>query len=256
MKYQLKLLLTAIMFYTRIPVTKKLEYSTELLNRSTKYFPLIGWLVGGFGALVFIACSFVFPLSISVIFSMISTILLTGAFHEDGLADSCDAFGGGWTKEKILEIMKDSRIGTYGTVGLILILSAKYFCLTSVSVEQIPFVLFAGHALSRYSATGMIFFSEYARDDAKSKTKPIGKSLSAIDYLIAFIFGTTPLLFLSINYSYWYLLIIITIVPIIYFFKRYFEKWIGGFTGDGLGATQQISEIVFYLGFIAISNFL
>jgi len=256
MKYQLKLLLTAIMFYTRIPVPKKLDYSTELLNSSTKYFPLIGWVVGGFGALVFYICLLVLPLSISVILSMISTILLTGAFHEDGLADSCDAFGGGWSKEKILEIMKDSRIGTYGTVGLILILLTKYFCLTNVMVEQIPFVLFAGHALSRYSATGMIFFSEYARDDAKSKSKPVGKSLSQTDNMIAFIFGTTPLLIFSINYSYWYLLILITIVPIIYFLKRYFEKWIGGFTGDGLGATQQVSEIVFYLSFIIISNFI
>jgi len=256
MKKQLTLFLTAIMFYTRIPVSKNFDYSNDLLNRSTKYFPLIGWIVGGFGALVFYISLFVLPLSISVILSMISTILLTGAFHEDGLADSCDAFGGGWSKEKILEIMKDSRIGTYGTVGLILILLTKYFCLTNVMVEQIPFVLFAGHALSRYSATGMIFFSEYARADASSKTKPVGKSLSPIDNMIAFIFGTTPLLIFSINYSYWYLLILITIVPIIYFLKRYFEKWIGGFTGDGLGATQQVSEIVIYLSFIIISNFI
>lgn len=256
MKNQLTLFLTAIMFYTRIPVPKNIDYSNELLNRSTKFFPLIGWLVGGFGALIFYGFSFILPLSISVIISMVSTILLTGAFHEDGFADSCDAFGGGWTKEKILEIMKDSRIGTYGTVGLILILLTKYFSLTSVMVEQIPFVLFAGHALSRYTATGMIFFSEYARDDASSKTKPVGKSLSVTDNLIAFIFGSTPLLLLSLNYSYWYLLILITIAPIIYFLKRYFEKWIGGFTGDGLGATQQVSEIVFYLTFIIISNFI
>jgi len=256
MKKHWTLFLTAIMFYTRIRVPKNIEYSEDLLNKSTKYFPFIGWIVGGLGALVFYLCQFIFPISISVILSMVSTILLTGAFHEDGLADSCDAFGGGWTKEKILEIMKDSRIGTYGTVSLILILFTKYFCLASVTVEQIPFVLFAGHALSRYTATGMIFFSEYARADASSKTKPVGKRLSATDYLIAFIFGSTPLLLLSINYSYWYLLILITIVPIIYFLKRYFEKWIGGFTGDGLGATQQISEIVFYLSFIAISTFI
>jgi adenosylcobinamide-GDP ribazoletransferase len=256
MKKQWQLILTAIMFYTRIPVSKNINYSEELLNKSTRYFPFIGWIVGGFGGLIFFTCQFILPVSISIILSMLSTILLTGAFHEDGLADTCDAFGGGWTKEKILEIMKDSRIGTYGTVGLILILSTKYFCLSSVTVKQIPFVLFAGHALSRYSATGMIFFSEYAREDAKSKSKPVGKSLSAIDNLIAFIFGTTPLFLLSLNYSYWYLLILITIVPIIYFLKRYFEKWIDGFTGDGLGATQQLSEIVFYLSFIIISNFI
>ncbi len=254
MKKQWTLFLTAIMFYTRIPVPKNIQYSDRILNKSTKYFPFIGWIIGGFGALVFYASQFVLPLSISVILSMISTVLLTGAFHEDGLADTCDAFGGGWSKEKILEIMKDSRIGTYGTLGLIFILLTKYFSLTSVSVEQIPFVLFAAHALSRYTATGMIFFSEYARDDATSKTKPVGKELSSGDFLLALIFGSTPLLLLSINYSYWYLLIFISIVPIIYFLKRYFEKWIGGFSGDGLGATQQVSEIAFYITFIIINN--
>ena len=253
---QWNLFLTAIMFYTRIPVPKNIEYSEDLLNKSTKYFPLIGWIVGGLGALVFYTCQFIFPLSISVLLSMVSTILLTGAFHEDGLADSCDAFGGGWTKEKILEIMKDSRIGTYGTVGLILILLIKYFSLTNVSIEQIPFVMFGAHALSRYSATGMIFFSEYARDDSKSKSKPIGKSLSSTDFFVSLIFGSTPLLLLSLLYSYWYMLILFTCIPIIFFLKRYFEKWIGGFTGDGLGATQQISEIIFYLSFIIISNFI
>ncbi len=256
MKKQWKLLLTGIMFYTRIPVPKNIDHSDEILNQSTKYFSFIGWIVGGFGALIFYACMFVFPLSVSVILSMVATILLTGAFHEDGFADSCDAFGGGWTKEKILEIMKDSRIGTYGTVGLIFILATKYFTLLNVYTEQIPFVLFASHALSRYTATGMIFFSEYTRDDATSKSKPVGKRLNSTDYLLSFIFGSTPLLLISYFYSYWYLLIFITIIPTIFFLKRYFEKWIGGYTGDALGATQQISEVVFYLTFIGITKFI
>lgn len=254
MNKQWKLILTAIMFYTRIPVPKNIDHSDELLNQSTKYFSFIGWIVGGFGALVFYACMFVFPLTISVLLSMISTILLTGAFHEDGFADSCDAFGGGWTKEKILEIMKDSRIGTYGTVGLIFILATKYIALLNVHIEQIPFVLFASHALSRYTATGMIFFSKYTRDDATSKSKPVGKKLNSTDYLISFIFGSTPLLLLSYLYSFWYLLILVSIIPVIYFLKRYFEKWINGYTGDALGATQQISEVVFYLCVIVINN--
>jgi len=256
MKKQLKLFLTALMFYTRIPVPKNIEYSDEILNKSTLYFPFIGWMVGGFGGLVFWGCQFIFPISISVVLSMVSTILLTGSFHEDGFADSCDAFGGGWTREKILEIMKDSRLGTYGTVGLVLILLIKFLSLFSIQIEQVPFVLIASHALSRYTAAGMIYFSNYARDDANSKSKPIGKSLSAMDHLIAFILGVAPLLIFGAIYSTTYLLILLTIIPIIFFLKRYFEKWIGGFTGDALGATQQISEIVFYLGIIAIGRFI
>ncbi|OFX26972.1 MAG: adenosylcobinamide-GDP ribazoletransferase [Bacteroidetes bacterium GWA2_31_9b] len=256
MKKQGYLFLTAIMFYTRIPVPKSIVYSDDLLNKSTKYFPFVGWIVGGFGALVFYATQFILPLPVSVLMSMISTILLTGAFHEDGFADSCDAFGGGWTKEKILEIMKDSRIGTYGSVGLILILFTKFYCLSSVPVKQIPFILIAAHAFSRYVTTGIIFFSEYAREDASTKSKPVGKSLSSEDYFISFIFGSTPLLILSILYSYWLLLILLTTIPIVFFLKRYFEKWIGGFTGDALGATQQITEIVFYLSSIIIYHFI
>jgi adenosylcobinamide-GDP ribazoletransferase len=262
MKKQWSLFLTAIMFYTRIPVPKTIIYSDEKLNKSTKFFPFMGWIVGGFAALVFYLCQFILPLSISVVLSMISTILLTGAFHEDGFADSCDAFGGGWTKDKILEIMKDSRIGTYGTLGLILILGVKFFSLTSINIEQIPFVLFAGHALSRYTATGMIFFSTYSRDDENlsadrqaSKSKPIGKALSSKDYFISLIFGSTPLFLLSLLYSFWYMMIILTCIPIIYFCKKYVEKWIDGYTGDVLGATQQVSEVIFYLSFIIISNF-
>jgi adenosylcobinamide-GDP ribazoletransferase len=262
MKREWRLFLTAIMFYTRIPVPKNIVYSDDLLNKSTKYFSFIGWIVGGFGALVFYLSQFVLPISISMILSMVSTILLTGAFHEDGFADSCDAFGGGWTKEKILEIMKDSRIGTYGSVGLILILATKYFSLTSISVELIPLVLIAGHALSRYTATGMIFFSKYSREDANlsadrhgSKSKPIGKALSSKDYFISLVFGSAPLFLLSLLYSYWYLIIILTCIPIIYFLKKYFEKWIDGYTGDALGATQQFSEVVFYLSFIIINTF-
>ena len=111
MKKQFRVLLTAIMFYTRIPVPATLEYSPERLNRATRYFPLIGWIVGGVGAGVFYGLSLILPLQVSVFLSMLATIFLTGAFHEDGFADFCDGFGGGYTREKILTIMKDSRIG-------------------------------------------------------------------------------------------------------------------------------------------------
>lgn len=256
MKKQITLFLTALMFYTRIPVPKNIDHSSELLNRSTKYFPLIGWIVGFVASISFYLFNLILPLHLSVLLSMAATILLTGAFHEDGFADTCDAFGGGWTKEKILEIMKDSRIGTYGTVGLLLILLSKFFSITSISVYNVPFAMFVAHSLSRYTATGMIYFSEYARADASSKTKPVGKSLTFGDNLIAFIFGITPLLVYSYLFSYWYILITLTIVPTIFFLKRYFEKWIGGFTGDGLGATQQLSEVIIYLSILIISNFI
>jgi len=252
MRKQLHILLNAIMFYTRIPVPKNLPYSDELLNRSTRYFPFIGWIVGGIGAIVFYGLQFVFPPELSVLLSMLATIFVTGAFHEDGFADFCDGFGGGYTRERILTIMKDSRIGTYGSIGLIGMLAAKFMSLLSLEVASIPFVLLAGHSISRLMPILVIYTSEYSRDDASSKTKPIGKKGKGFDFLMAVIFGTLPLIFVPMEYS---LLILPLLIFTTYVFRRYITRKLGGYTGDCLGALQQIAEVVFYLGYVAFNSF-
>ena len=122
MKQELRIFFTAIMFYTRIPCPIWVDHSQEYLNKATRYFPLIGWIVGAVNVLIIYVCSFIFPTSICVIMALVASVLITGAFHEDGYADLCDGFGGGWTKPQILEIMKDSRVGTYAVVGLILLI--------------------------------------------------------------------------------------------------------------------------------------
>src|SRR5258708_3410401 len=126
MKKEWKIFLTAVMFLTRISVPKNIDHSAEYLEKSPKYFPVTGWIVGGISALLFLVFSRYISTDIGVLASMIAGILTTGAFHEDGFADTCDAFGGGWTKEKILQIMKDSRIGAFGAIGLLAILSSKF----------------------------------------------------------------------------------------------------------------------------------
>ena len=113
MKKEVQIFLTAVMFYTRIPVPSWVNHDADYLNKATKYFPLIGWIVGIIAVLVFVGANYLFNPSIAIIISMAASVLLTGAFHEDGFADVCDGFGGGWTKEKILMIMKDSRVGAY-----------------------------------------------------------------------------------------------------------------------------------------------
>ncbi len=251
MRNQLHIFLNAIMFYTRIPVPKNLPYSDEILNRSTRYFPFIGWIVGGIGAAVFYGLQFVFPPELAILLSMLVTIFVTGAFHEDGFADFCDGFGGGYTKEKILTIMKDSRIGTYGSVGLIGILTAKFMSLHAIEVSQIPLMLFAGHSLSRLMPILVIYSSEYSRDDASSKSKPIGKKGKGIDFMLALFFGLAFLVFLPLTYS-------LAILPVLlittFVFKSYITRKISGYTGDCLGALQQISEVIFYLGWVAFQN--
>jgi hypothetical protein len=115
----------AIRFFTRLPVPAWVGHSAEALNRSARYFPAVGLLIGGIGALVFIAAAQFWPQPVAVLLSMAATIYATGAFHEDGLADTVDGLGGGWEKLRILEIMKDSRVGSYGVVAMVLACSAS-----------------------------------------------------------------------------------------------------------------------------------
>jgi adenosylcobinamide-GDP ribazoletransferase len=245
------LFLTALMFYTRIPVKWNIDYSPENLNKATRFFPFIGLIVGGIGALVFWGASFILPLVVAVILSTAATIFTTGAFHEDGFADFCDGFGGGYTKERIITIMKDSRIGTYGSAGLLLMLLTKIFTLFSIDAQQIPLTILAAHSLSRVMPVLIIFTTRYVRDDETSKIKPIGKKGSVADLISAILFGSVMLLFFPWIYA-------ATIVPalliITLIFRKYITRKIGGYTGDCLGALQQISEVGFYLGVLIISR--
>lgn len=252
MKNQLHIFLTAVMFYTRIPVPRSLPYSDEMLNRSTRWFPFIGWIVGGIGAGIFYGLQFVFPVMLAILLSMIATIFVTGAFHEDGFADFCDGFGGGYTKEKILTIMKDSRIGTYGSIGLVGILATKFLSLSSIDVKLIPLMLVAGHALSRLMPVVVIFTSEYARADLESKSKPIGKKGKTTDLLMAIFFGLFWLAFFPFLFS---AIIVPALLLVTAVFRKYITGKLGGYTGDCLGALQQLSEVLFYLGLIAFQHF-
>lgn len=249
MKEQINLFLTAVMFYTRIPVPRSLGFSNERLNRSTRYFPLIGWVVGGIGAAVFYGLNYIFPSGLAVFLSMLATIFVTGAFHEDGFADFCDGFGGGYTNEKIFTIMKDSRIGTYGTVGLLGMLGTKFLILQSLSGVIVPMALIAGHAFSRLMPVLIIFTTAYSRDDETSKVKPIGKRGKKSDLFLAVILALSPAVFFRWHFM---ALVLVLSLLITFVFKRYIEHKIGGYTGDCLGALQQIIEVVFYLCLFAI----
>ncbi|UII33204.1 adenosylcobinamide-GDP ribazoletransferase [Fulvivirga ulvae] len=257
MKHEVRLFFTALMFYTRIPCPKWVDHSAEYLNQCTKYFPLIGWLVGSASALVLWLAMFIFPASVAVILSMVTGILITGAFHEDGFADVCDGFGGGWTKSKILAIMKDSLIGAYGVTGLALILLMK-FSLVSAIAQQVQTgllfgILIAAHTVSRLAPVFIIYFGEYSREDASSKVKPVAKKLSAINFVVAIVIGLLPIIRLQ---SPWYWLILFPVLLATWFLYRYFYKWIEGYTGDCLGATQQVTEIIFYLSMFVLWKFI
>jgi adenosylcobinamide-GDP ribazoletransferase len=271
MKNEIKIFFTALMFYTRIPCPSWVDHSPDYLNKATKYFPFIGWIVGLISAITFFISQFFFPIEIAILLSMLASIWTTGAFHEDGLADVCDGFGGGWTREKILEIMKDSRVGTYGSVGLILALLLKFFSLKffvesnetilsalnlfdNSSIIPIVISLLVAHPLSRWVASIIVFIGDYAREDENSKSKPIAKNFSKLGFFWASVFGVFPLFVLMpLKFIPFFIFTGISLSFILY---RYFKKWLGGYTGDCLGATQQISEIIFYLLMIILWKFI
>lgn len=244
---EINLFFLALTFLTRIPGPRGMTFSPEALNKSSRYFTLTGLIVGAISALFFILCSMVLPHSLSILMSMIITIWLTGAFHEDGFADVCDAFGGGYSKEQILTIMKDSRIGTYGTVGLVLILACKYLCLFNLDRSITPFAIIAGHSISRFASTSVIFIYEYVREDALAKVKPLAMKMDMTGLLMNGLFGIATILFLG---NWLYVLLIIPVIIAMLTTAEYFKRKIGGYTGDCLGAVQQITEVVFYLGLI------
>jgi adenosylcobinamide-GDP ribazoletransferase len=248
LKKEIRYFFTALMFFTRIPCPPSTDHSEEYLNKSRKYFPLIGWIVGGVAALTFWASSFVFSTPISIVLSIIASVWTTGAFHEDGFTDVCDAFGGGWTKAQILTIMKDSRIGAYGVVGLALLLLLKFLSLVEIAnngSKALIISLICAHALSRFVASTFVHTHDYVQDLDVSKSRPIANSrLSWSEMAYSFLFAITPFLLFQ---NYWAL----AAFPVAYLSKiylgYYFKKHIGGYTGDCLGATQQVSEVLIYL---------
>lgn len=257
MRKELKILLTAIMFYTRIPVPANTGYSEENLNRATRYLPLVGILVGGSGALVFALVHRFVGVQVSILFSLGIMVLLTGAFHEDGLADFCDGFGGGYSKDQILSIMKDSRIGTYGAIALIFLFVSKILLLSEIQAAHIPLVLVSSHALSRLNPVVLIFTSGYVNHMPGSKSKPVGKRISTGVVILATVFALSPLLLLHLAG-----IRILLVAPvlagiqliILLIFRWYVHRRIGGYTGDVLGALQQISETGYYFTFLMVIN--
>jgi adenosylcobinamide-GDP ribazoletransferase len=239
--------LVAIMFFTRIPINFKVFDDADL-NKATRYFPLVGILVGVVGASIFYLTYILLPQAVAILLSMVATILLTGAFHEDGLADAVDGLGGGWSREQVLTIMVDSRIGSYGAIALVMALLSKYQALNYQSIVMIPASIIAGHSLSRLSAVLVMATQSYVKSDGKAK--PLATKITTCELIIATIFGLLPLAFLGIQS----LVALVPVALVWMWFSAKIKKRIGGYTGDCLGAMQQLTEIAFYIGLIASSS--
>ena len=210
--------------------------------------PAVGLLIGGIGALVYLGAAYFWPQPVAVLLSLAATIYATGAFHEDGLADTVDGLGGGWEKLRILEIMKDSRVGSYGVVAMVLALLGKVTLLNSLDGALVPFALLAGHAVSRFCSTVLLATMDYVREDLLAKAKPLATRISGGEMLVALLFVLVVLTLLPTEKAV--AGCVLAALATLWLAGK-FRRWLGGYTGDCLGATQQVSEIAFYLGLLA-----
>ena len=249
---QLRLFLIAVQFYTRVPIPAWVGFDATWLTRSTRYFPLVGMLIGTACMVVMMLASGVLGERIGVLIAIAFGVLLTGAFHEDGFTDTCDGLGGGQTPEQALAIMKDSRIGAYGTIGIVLLLLVKWEALLRID----PLALVAAHGFSRGCAVLVVQTLPYLRADAGSKAKPVAIGLRPRDAMIAYLFAVlavAPMLFAPTERTDLQAVAIALAAAVVVtlWFRRRLARRLGGYTVDTLGATQQLAEVAFYLGLAA-----
>ncbi|MFT6900017.1 MAG: adenosylcobinamide-GDP ribazoletransferase [Colwellia sp.] len=255
---QYYLLLLALSFFTRIPVRLPEVVKPEMLHQASRYFALIGLFIGVITASTLVLLASFLPISLAVLISMAVSLLLTGAFHEDGWADVWDGFGGGWTVEKKLNIMKDSRLGTYGAASLFFILMIKYQSLVLLSSHSsnpllaLSVALIIAHTLSRAVSTSLIFSMAYVSEDAQSKVKPLAQHLSLKGLLVLLI--TAALVMFSLLPALYCLVLIggLWVMRLLLIF--WFNRQLGGFTGDCLGAAQQILEVAVYIILLVLAS--
>ncbi len=253
MKQELRTFLAAIQYFTRIPVPAWVGHAPDRLAQTTRYLPAVGLVVGLVAAAILWLSAHLLPVGIAVILSIAAGIMLTGAFHEDGLSDFADGLAGS-SKERALAIMKDSRVGVYGVITLVLALLLKYETLVSLagkhSAGYAAVALIAGHAISRAIAVSIMLTLPYARTDNSSKAKPAIKEFGYQSALVALPVAILVLgLLLAAGAQFHSLIAALAVGLMVRIYLAWqFEKRLGGYTGDCLGATQQLSELGFYLG--------
>lgn len=257
--YEARLLLVAIQFLTRIPVPSFNHYEPQWLHQSSRHFPAVGLLVGLLCALVFWLTSLLFNPLVAAAISTAFGIKLTGAFHEDGLADTCDGLGGGLTRARTLEIMKDSRLGTYGVLGLISALLIKITLLAAMPAMVAVVALIIAHSASRLLCISLIALLPYGGEIEHAKAKPMAQQLTIAQSFIASSWVLLGIILVLLIFadavqqiSIWQVLLALLLALIATdYMRRLLRRRLQGYTGDGLGATQQLSEVAIYAGLTA-----
>ncbi|WP_394673273.1 adenosylcobinamide-GDP ribazoletransferase [Limnobacter sp.] len=256
--------LLAVQFFTRIPVTGKLAewvgFSPAMLRASAAHFPGVGWLVGASSAVVLWGLVWALPEVsasswVAAALCTVFGVMLTGAFHEDGLADTADGLGGSLDRERALDIMKDSRVGTYGALALVLIVLLKVGLLAML-LQLVPLpaaaaAVFGSHVVSRFLPLFIIRSLPHVGDTQQSKSKPLADQIGNNSLLAAAVWAGLALALLHalVPGMPWWAGVLGAMVALGYML-RLLKRRLAGFTGDGLGATQQLCEVAFYFGLV------
>jgi adenosylcobinamide-GDP ribazoletransferase len=235
---------TAFQFLTRLPLSR-VPYDPNALSRSAKFFPLVGLLIGILGSVLYLWLARHLPAPIAALLTLAFFFLATGGLHEDGLADVADAFGGGWNREQILSILKDSRIGTYGTLALVVSVGLRLLLLANLPLNRFAAYVISGHVLCRWTALPLGYALPAARETsstsqgARIARQISGGSLAIGSLVTALIVGYA---LRSATWSPVVATLALTFCSGLFYWRR-----IGGVTGDCFGATNQLAEIAVYL---------
>lgn len=251
--------LIALQFFTRVPVTGPLAawvgFSPQMLRASAAHLPGIGWLVGAVAALVFMGIGMGLPgvagALVAAVLSTVVTVMMTGAFHEDGLADVADGLGGSAQRDRALEILKDSRIGAFGAVALVLALGLKFALLAALAARGLQgaaVAIVGAHVLSRLMPLFLIRWLPYVGDSGASKAKPLADAITGGALLVALVWTLPAVaLLLAAHDAVHVGAAVLAALIAAGWMARLFLRRLQGFTGDGLGATQQVCELAIYL---------
>lgn len=254
---QLTLFVVATQFLTRLPTPHLAGFEPQWLGRALRYFPLVGAIVGLVNVAVWWISIRWLPASVAVGLMLGASLLVTGAFHEDGFADSCDGFGGGNTPERTLAIMKDSRIGAFGAIGIFMMLGIKWTAIVSLPAVSLPLMVVAAHVVSRWCAIALVWRLRYVRSGDVAKSQPFDGGLSASQWLLAGVLGAAVVMVVAAVTGAGPIEAeavaagLVAAAILATGCATYFHARLGGYTGDCLGAAQQLAELAFLLAAVA-----
>lgn len=248
-----KQVLATLSFFTRLPFWRLCDIPAEHYKRVVPLWPLAGWVTGGVMVGVLVTAIEVLPLNVCVILALVARVLLTGALHEDGFADFCDGFGGGTSRERILSIMKDSHIGTYGVLGLVLYYMTMYNIFSEVVIYYGVGAVLIADCWAKFTSSMIVWCLPYARNAETAKNRLVYSSVSMWEKAAGLLFAALPfILFCPEHYEVHFLIAFLISVIVAGSMFLMMKRKIGGYTGDCCGATFIITELTIHMMLLAL----